>query len=99
MDLSAEKLVNKALAQVVVSRSVVTALSTIGMGIKTIGHGIQVVGSGVEMLGNTAFTVEADGARKYENLTGVDLGLTVGLPNRYLGIHRGDAAPEQEPQR
>ena len=99
MDLSAERLVNKALTQVVVSRGVVTALSTIGMGLKTIGHGVQVVGGGVEMLANTAFTIEADGARKYENLTGVDLGLTVGLPNRYLGIHRGDTAPEQEPQR
>jgi len=98
MDLGAEKLVRRALTQVVVTRTVVIACSTMGEGLKTIGHGFNVLGSGVAMLGNAAFTVEADGARKYEDLTGADLGQTIGFPHRYTGIHGAHPVPEPEEQ-
>lgn len=98
MDLSAERLVKSALAQVVISRSVVIGLATVGNGIKTVGHGFTVIGAGVEMLANAAFTIEADGARKYESLTGADLGQTIGFPGRYLGVHGSVPMPEPEEQ-
>jgi hypothetical protein len=98
MDLSAEKLVQKALVQVVVSRSAVIALSTMGEGLKTIGHGFNVLGSGVSMMGNALFTVEADGARKYETLTGVRLGPAIGMPGRYTDLHpHGSGHPQTFP--
>lgn len=96
MDPSAEQLVKQALAQVVVSRTVVVACSTMGEGLRAIGHGFNVLGSGIAMLGNAAFTIEADGARKYESLTGADLGQTIGFPGRYLGVHGHHPVPEPE---
>lgn len=74
--MSAESLVRRSLLTA-------TALRMTGEFLHGVGAAVVSVGKTIEYVADPLMYLEAEAARRYKNLTGVDLGCVVGYPDRY----------------
>ena len=74
--MSAEKLVRRALWQAAVARIATEAVAGLGSVLISAGRAL-------DNIADAGFTIEADAARRYRLLTGVDLGDVTGVHRRY----------------
>jgi hypothetical protein len=74
--VSVEKLVRASLLEAVGGRILAETIDIAGRVFHALGNGLDEVSDGL-------FYIELDGARRYENLTGVNLGDAAGNPQRH----------------
>jgi hypothetical protein len=66
---------------------IITSIANI---VVTVGNSLSRIAVTFSELANTAFAIEIEHARRYEALSGVNLGPAVGQANRYTDLHGDD---------
>lgn len=86
--MSVEKLARRALRRAAFWRAVVACIDLPGDVLKALAQVMMRVADLFDDLSNSAYYFEADAARDYRTITGVDLGFaTSGSLNRYAGTN------------